>query len=86
MKFKIAIDIKKIQTNLVFFFLITDGKAICPDHDIMIFKIVINDGDKFHGRIQRSGTGGPDPPEKSQKYRFPSNVDLDPLKFTKPPS
>ena len=23
----------------------------------------------IHGRIQR-GTGGPDPPEKSQKYRF----------------
>ena len=33
------------------------------------------------------GTGGPDPPEKSQNVGFPSNIDRDPLlnhKATKP--
>ena len=40
-----------------------------------------------HGRIQRGGTGGPDPPppEKSQKYRVLSKTGLDPLKITKLP-
>ena len=32
------------------------------------------------------GTGGPDPPRKSQKYRFLSNTDPDPLKIVKLPS
>ena len=35
----------------------------------------------------RWGTGGPDPPENSQKYRVFSNTDPDPIKkhkFTKP--
>ena len=39
----------------------------------------------MHGRIQR-GTGGPDPPRKSQKYRFFSNTGPDPLKIVKLPS
>ena len=41
-----------------------------------------------HGWIQRGGTGGPDPnPLKIHKnIGFPSNIDLDPLKITKPPS
>ena len=39
-------------------------------------------------RGSRGGEGrGPDPPpEKLQKYRVPSNIDLDSLKITKLPS
>ena len=31
----------------------------------------------------REGEWGPGPPEKSQKYRVPSNIGPDPLKITK---
>ena len=43
----------------------------------------------IHARIQRGGgqgSGHPPPPEKLQKYRIPSNIDLDSLKITKLPS
>ena len=40
-----------------------------------------------HVRIQRGGTGGPDPPpRKSQKCRFFSNTDRDLLKILRIPS
>ena len=38
-----------------------------------------------HVRIQRGGTGGPDPPEQSKKIGFLSNVGPDPLKIAKQP-
>ena len=46
-----------------------------------IFNIKIYKG-RRHVQIKRGGGGdrGPDPPEKSQKYRFFSNTGPDPLK------
>ena len=44
------------------------------------------DGERLHAWIQRGGTGGPGPPEKTQKYRVPYHTVPDPLKITKLPS